>query len=179
MKTTGDGRRAVPKDPDGFEEDIALAAAIDLPVLIVAASAECRRLCAHGIHAGGHRATAPFITSRVAEPTADLTGGTRDVEHAKGDGPGRLREQFERARGGTLFIDDIASLGPRLRNELQALLEEDIGCGDGAGPARRWDVRVIAGASRTLTPEEASDPAFAPLFYRLNVVTIVPRDDRT
>jgi DNA-binding NtrC family response regulator len=167
-------RIAMPTFPDTVEEDISLAASVDLPVLIVSARRERRRLCAHRIHLGGSRAFAPFITSPVGAGTGQraVSGVARGDGPADDEGATGFRQRFGHARGGTLFIDDIAVIDSRVRDELLSLLEDDASPRERGSPARRSDVRVIAGASRSLTAERATDAAFARLFYRLNIVTI-------
>ncbi len=123
------------------DDDLRLAARVRLPVLITAASSRERDLSARLIHANGGLSRGPFVTVCV-------------------DRPPRLRHLFDQARGGTLFIDDVAALNAEAQRQLLALLEGD------------RSVRLIAGASRHLDADRAAGVFSDTLFYRLNVIHV-------
>jgi len=152
------------------EDDLSLAAQSDVPVLITAGIAADREASARLIHDNGARGLGPFVTfhgvSRVSgsTPSADSSGPrAEDV---------RLRRQFEEARGGTLFIDDITELAPAAQRQLFSLLEQPGTHVDESGQAVLSGVRVIAGASRALDDALAASTFFEPLFYRVNIIHI-------
>lgn len=137
--------------PEGLDNpDLRLAAAADFPVLVTARYSEQRIRCARVIHDQDGYARGPFVTAVAA--------------HADG-----LLWKYEQARGGTLFIDDIATLPSDARIELLSLLERRTAA---APSIVRSEVRIVAGASRPLAGECADDASFARLFYRLNVLHI-------
>jgi DNA-binding NtrC family response regulator len=78
-----------------------------------------------------------------------------------------MQRQFEEARGGTLFVDDIARLTRPAQVQLHALLVEER-----MRRNSRTRVRVVAGASRHLDPERASGTFCPALFYRLNLIHV-------
>jgi DNA-binding NtrC family response regulator len=138
--------------------DDALQIAVHEPlrVLITAASREQREEYARFIHENGETRRGPFV---IFQPAAN-----------PGDDPGRpIRRQFDEARGGTLFIDDIARLTPAAQRLLYRSLEA---CQPLPGTEQGTGVRVIAGAPRHLASECAGGAFFEPLFYRLNVIHI-------
>jgi two-component system NtrC family response regulator len=161
------------------EEDLRLAARVAVPVLVTADSRDHRNMCARLIHDIGVAGGGPFVTFSTDGPhpaavDADVMPTPRDRDTDREDVV--LRRQFERARGGTLFIDDIAKLRASAQAQLLSLLEERARYGsqvrsDG-GP-----VRVVAGASRHLDMERATGAFCTPLFYRLNLIHInlIPR----
>ena len=139
------------------EEDLRLAAGVDVPVLVTADSRDHRNLCARLIHDIGGYGGGPFVTF-----STDDMGATADVV---------LRRQFEQARGGTLFIDDIAMLRAATQAQLLSLLEERLRDGSPVAPSG-GQVRVVAGASRHLDTERETGAFCTPLFYRLNLIHI-------
>jgi len=156
------------------EDDLRLAARVDVPVLVTADSRRQRNMCARLIHdSRGYER--PFVTFSVHEPGAV-------VEKANGSWRVHDREdivllrQFELARGGTLFIEDIADLRMATQALLYSLLDERLRQlpSDRLSGAR---VRLVAGASRHLDTERATGVFCTSLFYRLNLIHInlIPR----
>ena len=125
------------------DDDLRMAAARDVPVLITCESALRRERCARLIHHWRHGTDRPFITFR---------------------GNAFLRRRFEQARGGTLFIEDIAALTADAQLELLSLLDE------GIQAPRERAVRILAGAGRCVAAERRSGAFSDRLFYRLNLI---------
>jgi DNA-binding NtrC family response regulator len=150
------------------EDDLRLAAVLDVPVLVTADSRAQRDMCARLIHDTGS-GRGPFVTFSAHDVRSAVEGWNalshRHREHAI------LRRQFERARGGTLFIDDITVLRAPAQFELLSLLEERWSEDSSVHPDHAR-VRVVAGASRHLDNERATGAFFEPLFYRLNLIHI-------
>lgn len=157
-----------------LENDVQLATRTQVPVLVTAISREQRETCARLIHAGRESGARPFVLCAVegSEPT-----GTAHGDGQSGGHPVALQHLFGEARGGTLFVDDVAFLSTRAQAELLSLLEERLRSVDGrrAGDA----VRIIAGASRHLDPDRAHGAFCERLFYRLNVIHINLADHLT
>jgi len=150
------------------EEDLRLAARFDVPVLVTADSREHRSMCARLIHDIG-MAGGPFVTFSTGGLSI-VSSSPREREEAV------LRRQFERARGGTLFIDDIATLRAAVQAQLLSLLEERVH-DESSIRSSGGSVRVVAGASRHLDRERETGVFCTPLFYRLNLIHInlIPR----
>jgi two-component system C4-dicarboxylate transport response regulator DctD len=148
---------------ESLDDDIRLAARVDLPVLITAESQDERNACARVIHATGANARGPFVPFRSSGISVGVDESPAVVR--------ALRRQFDQARGGTLFIDDIAALPDVAQRELFTLLNE---CAssyvwpNGADHSRA--VRIITGASRHMVVDHSPRPFCASLFYRLNVL---------
>jgi len=79
---------------------------------------------------------------------------------------------FERARGGTLYLDEVGRLSPAVQVKLLRVLQEGtlerLG-GRGVVPV---DVRVVAGSQRDLAAEVHAGRFRDDLYYRLNVVAV-------
>ena len=142
------------------KEDLLLAARLDEPVLITAERDGRRKAYARLIHEGGGR-RGRFVTFSATD------AGTGDT----------LRRQFERARGGTFFIADITKLSADGQAQLFSLLDEQLRSHPPALASSGGDVRIIAGASRHLDAERATNEFRPSLFYRLNFIHInlIPR----
>ncbi|MGE5243760.1 MAG: sigma 54-interacting transcriptional regulator [Betaproteobacteria bacterium] len=155
------------------EDDIRLAARVDVPALITARSRRDRETCARLIHVNGARGRGPFVTFFD-------DGARAHVEHSSAF-RGRecrcdvaiLRHRFEQADGGTLFVDDVATFASDAQTALLRLLDARAStAADRHARADRHDVRIIAGASRSLDAERAAGTFREVLFYRLNIIHV-------
>ncbi|HLG57551.1 MAG TPA: sigma 54-interacting transcriptional regulator [Vicinamibacterales bacterium] len=152
-----------------LDNDLVLASRIGAPVLITAESRDQRETGARLIHTSRRQKQGPFVVLSInaVSPCAEAPSTSADRTHDDGV---RLRQHFDHARGGTLFIDDIANLTSGAQEQLWCLLEEysfpQLVTARSALPS----VRIIAGASRDLDAERETGIFGEPLFYRLNVV---------
>jgi two-component system response regulator HydG len=134
-------------------DDLAVAAQTRVPVLITGGSSADRDACARFIHASGSAAKGPFVPH--CRLLATWLGPLQDTD--------ALRHQFDQARGGTLYIDDVVSLTLDAQSELLSGLTEH----DGRDP-----VRIISGTDQLADGELATAFLDDTLFYRLNVIRI-------
>jgi two-component system, NtrC family, nitrogen regulation response regulator NtrX len=155
--------------PDLPVGEIRFAAAVDVPVLVTSPKRDERDLCARLIHAASHRGSGPFVIFSP-EMTAALQMHARGPSRHRHHDESILRHRIERARGGTLFIDDVLSLTPKAQCVLLALLEERAAITTVDPSATRPTVRVIAGASHHADTERSRGAFNDAVFYRLNVV---------
>jgi DNA-binding NtrC family response regulator len=147
-----------------LDYDIPAAVRACVRVLITAEDADQRSLCAGLIHVTGISGNGPLIMfPSYGDGRWDPSGHS----HTTGDG-GTLRRQFDLARGGTLYLHDIAALSGGEQRQLLTRLEEEARCSAGARPG----VRVIAGASHHLDAERATGAFGESLFYRLNLIHV-------
>ncbi len=148
------------------EEELRLAARFDVRVLITAEDREVREMCARFIHGRSSRSLRPFVI--LSGKTAEVTRASSSMSGRVNLSDGGLSQQvFERARGGTLFIDDVAQLGLRSQVLLCSWLEEHA-----AAERCRSPFRIIAGANGQLDHERRSGRFSESLFYRLNLIHI-------
>ena len=95
--------------------------------------------------------------------------------HVKGafTGAHQSREGlFSHAHRGSLFLDEIAELGPPMQSKLLRVLEERAVRPVGADRTAPVDTRVIAASNRRLAPEVRAGRFREDLYYRLDVLTI-------
>lgn len=143
-------------------------------VLLTGESGTGKELAAAAIHGLSPRAPHPFVRVNSAAIPRDLVESEM-FGHEKGSFTGateRRRGRFELAHKGTLFLDEVADLGPEAQAKLLRALEsgevERVG---GTGPLD-VDVRVIAATNRDLHAEVEEGNFREDLLFRLEVVPI-------
>ena len=95
--------------------------------------------------------------------------------HVKGSFTGAFANQeglFEKARGGTIFLDEIGEIPQHLQVKLLRALEAKEILPLGSTTPRRIDVRVLAATNRNLNNEVEAGRFREDLYYRLNVMEI-------
>ena len=175
---------AVTGRPDApIHRDAAMAAVLrraesvaraEASVLVTGESGTGKEVVARHIHQHSRRADGPFVALNCAAlPEALLESEL--FGHEKGAFSGAVaarRGKFEQADGGTLLLDEIGEMDPRLQAKiLRALQEREIDRLGGAGPVK-VDVRILAATHRDLAAEVAAGRFREDLYFRLNVVAL-------
>ncbi|MFQ5564103.1 MAG: sigma-54 interaction domain-containing protein [Parvularculaceae bacterium] len=163
-------------DP-AMKKVIALAdqvAASEASILITGESGVGKEVIAKYLHARSRRADKPFISINCAAIPENLLESEL-FGHEKGAFTGAVARRigkFEEANGGTLLLDEISEMDPRLQAKLLRVLQERVVDRVGGSKPVRIDIRVIATSNRDLA-EEARKGAFREdLLFRLNVVNL-------
>lgn len=152
----------------------AQAASGDATILIEAESGTGKELLARFIHQRSGRAGAPLVAVNCAALPDDLLESEL-FGHEKGSFTGALQKKlgkFELAQKGTLLLDEIGEMAPRLQAKLLRVLQEkEIDRVGGSSPIP-MDVRIIATTNQNLK-EMVRDGRFRQdLYYRLNVIPL-------
>jgi DNA-binding NtrC family response regulator len=95
--------------------------------------------------------------------------------HLKGAFTGATSAQeglFQRARGGTIFLDEIGDLPVNLQVKLHRAIEQKEVLPVGSTTPARVEVRIIAATNRVLKDEVGKGTFREDLYYRLNVLEI-------
>jgi DNA-binding NtrC family response regulator len=143
-------------------------------VLIRGESGTGKELIARAIHYSGDRAARPFVAVSCAA-LAETLLESELFGHEKGSFTGateRKKGKFELADGGTIFLDEIGDISPKLQADLLRVLQERCFYRVGGSEEVRVDVRVIAATNRDLQQAVAEGKFRDDLFYRLNVIEI-------
>ena len=161
----------------GLKEPMALirrVAPTDSPVLLLGPTGVGKELMASTIHNMSPRHSGPFIDVNCGA----IQNSLMDSElfgHEKGSFTGAAslkRGRFERAQGGTIFLDEIGELTPEAQVRLLRVLQEKTINRVGGTETIDLDIRVIAATHRNL--EEMLDLGLfrEDLYYRLKVFPI-------
>lgn len=152
-------------------EQIRRAAATEAPLVIAGESGTGKRLAAQALHELSRRATGPLIELRgmaasEAQFLRELFGRHESAGESQRSG------SFQRARGGTLVIDEIGDLPLAAQAKLLRVLEARGVLGDGADAGHEPDVRLVVTTGRPLEAMVAGGTFRRDLYYRLSVVTL-------
>jgi two-component system response regulator AtoC len=163
-------------------KSIGLAAATDAVVLIVGESGTGKELVASALHRHSARAGGPFVRVNCGA----LPEGLIESElfgHERGAFTGADRQKpgrFERAAGGSIFLDEVGELPLPAQAKILRVLQQREFERVGGTETLRTNTRVISATHRDLAKEVAAGRFREDLYYRLNVARIVipPLRDR-
>jgi transcriptional regulator with PAS, ATPase and Fis domain len=143
-------------------------------VLIRGESGTGKELTARAIHEHSNRADKPLVTVNCTTLTDSLLESEL-FGHKKGSFTGAIADKkglFEAANGGTIFLDEIGDITPKLQAELLRVLDSGELKPVGGTLPIKVDVRLIAATNRNLEDGVREGWFREDLFYRLNVFTI-------
>ncbi|MFL5300896.1 MAG: sigma-54-dependent transcriptional regulator, partial [Anaeromyxobacteraceae bacterium] len=124
----------------------------DVPVLLVGESGVGKDVVARRIHAMSHRASRPFVKINCAALPGELLESEL-FGHEKGAFTGAHAEKpgkFELAHQGTIFLDEIGEMDPRLQAKLLQILQDEEFYRVGGKRSIRVDARVVVATNRDL-----------------------------
>jgi DNA-binding NtrC family response regulator len=143
-------------------------------VLISGESGTGKELVARQIHTLSARAEGPFIALNCGAIPAELLESEL-FGHERGAFTGAVGARhgmFQVARGGTIFLDEVAEMAPPLQVKLLRVLQEHEFRPVGGDRMVKTDVRVIAASNKELFDEVSKGRFREDLFYRLQVIPI-------
>jgi transcriptional regulator with PAS, ATPase and Fis domain len=143
-------------------------------VLITGDSGTGKELIALALHAHSDRRDKLFLPVNCGALPETLLESLL-FGHLKGSFTGAFANQeglFEKARGGTIFLDEIGEIPQHLQVKLLRALEAKEILSIGSTTPRHVDVRVLAATNRNLKKEVEAGRFRKDLFYRLNVMEI-------
>lgn len=152
-------------------------------VIITGESGTGKELIARAIHANSSRRYFPLVSVHCGALTESLLESEL-FGHEKGAFTGATfnrKGRFEMADGGTIFLDEIATISGKMQIELLRVLETKSFVRVGGNKEISSDFRVICATNRDLRGMVKSGTFREDLFYRLNVVniTVPPLRERT
>jgi len=146
----------------------------DAPVIVYGESGTGKELVAEALHALSRRASKPLLRQNCAAIPDQLLESEL-FGHEKGAYTGaetRKPGLLEEARGGSVFLDEIVDMDPRLQAKLLRVLQDgDYRTLGGTKPLKA-DVRIIAATHRNLEAAIAAGSFREDLYYRLSVICL-------
>jgi len=146
----------------------------DASVLITGESGTGKEVLARYVHGRSNRARAPFISINCAAIPENLLESEL-FGHEKGAFTGAVARRigkFEEATGGTLLLDEISEMDPRLQAKLLRALQERVIDRVGGTKPVPVDIRVVATSNRNLVDAVREGSFREDLLFRLNVVNL-------
>jgi Nif-specific regulatory protein len=146
----------------------------DATILLGGESGTGKELIARAIHYNGHRAKQPFVAIFCGSLPDELLESEL-FGHRKGAFTGAIADKkglFEVADGGTIFLDEVGDLSPKLQMSLLRVLQEGEIKRVGDTSTRRVNVRVLSATNKDLREEIAERHFREDLYYRLNTIHI-------
>ena len=144
------------------------------PVIITGESGTGKELIARAIHSNSKRKFSPLVSVHCGALTESLLESEL-FGHEKGAFTGAMynrKGRFEMADGGTIFLDEIATISPKMQIELLRVLETKTFIRVGGNKEITSDFRVICATNKNLKQMVDNGQFREDLYYRLNVVNI-------
>ncbi len=143
-------------------------------VVITGESGTGKELIARAIHSNSQRKFFPLVSVHCGALSESLLESEL-FGHEKGAFTGAMynrKGRFEMADGGTIFLDEIATISPKMQIELLRVLETKKFVRVGGNKEISSDFRVICATNRDLKSMVEKGTFREDLYYRLNVVNI-------
>ena len=174
--TGGDPRDVIVRSPNSpINETLNMVpqvARADAPVLVTGESGTGKELLARTIHNMSPRAGGPFVAVNCGAIPESLLESEL-FGYVKGAFTGARTDKkgfFEAASGGTIFLDEIGEMPPRLQVKFLRVLQDRVVQPVGSRTPIHVDFRVIAATNRNLDKEIREGNFREDLFYRIGVL---------
>jgi two-component system, NtrC family, response regulator HydG len=155
---------------------------VETTVLITGESGTGKELVAEAIHYSGARSRKPYVKVSCAALSESLLESEL-FGHVRGAFTGAIRDKsgrFQAAHEGTIFLDEIGDISPKMQSNLLRVLQEKEFERVGDSTPVKVDVRVITATNQNLREKVARGEFREDLYYRLKVLEmhLAPLRDR-
>jgi transcriptional regulator with GAF, ATPase, and Fis domain len=163
-------------------EMVRQVAPLPSPVLLLGETGTGKEVIAGAIHNLSPRKEGPFVKVNCGAIPPNLMDSEL-FGHEKGAFTGAIsqkRGRFERANGGTIFLDEVAELQPEAQVRLLRVLQEKEIERVGGTESIKLDIRVIAATNRDIKEMVQTRRFREDLYFRLEVfpIPLPPLRDR-
>jgi DNA-binding NtrC family response regulator len=155
-------------------EQVRQAAPLDTKVLIEGESGAGKEVIAKQLHALSSCAKGPLMEINCGALSESLLEASLfGYEKGAFTGAGKATPgYFEEADGGTLLLDEITDMSPKLQASLLRVLQEQTFTRLGSTVQRSSNFRLICATNKSLEAEVKAGNFRSDLYYRINVVVI-------
>lgn len=153
---------------------IDLLSDVESTVLISGESGTGKELVAEALHYKGKRSNNNIVKVNCSALSENLLESEL-FGHVRGSFTGAFKDKtgrFQTANGGTIFLDEIADISPKIQIKLLRVLQEKEFEQVGDSKTIKVDVRVIAATNQDLSKKVDAGLFREDLYYRLNVMKI-------
>jgi two-component system, NtrC family, response regulator HydG len=155
-------------------ESIKDVAPTSTPVLVTGETGVGKEMVARAIHSQSERAYGPFVAINCGAQSETLLESEL-FGHERGAFTGAVkarRGRIEMANKGTLFLDEVAEISPKMQVSLLRVLEEKRFQRLGGSQSVCSDFRLISATHRDL-PRLIKEKQFREdFYYRINVISV-------
>jgi Transcriptional regulator of aromatic amino acids metabolism len=142
-------------------------ALLTAPLLIVGETGTGKDLLAYACHLASPRAAKPYLALNCASIPEDAV-----ESELFGHAPEGKKGFFEQANGGSVLLDEIGEMSPRMQTKLLRFLNDGTFRRVGEDHEVHVDVRVICATQKNLVELVQKGLFREDLYYRLNVLTL-------
>lgn len=149
-------------------------AMLNAPLLIIGDTGTGKDLLAHACHQASPRAGKPYLALNCASIPEDVVESEL-FGHAPGAYANAVEGKkgfFEQANGGSVLLDEIGEMSPRMQAKLLRFLNDGTFRRVGEEHEVHVDVRVICATQKNLVELVQKGAFREDLYYRLNVLTL-------
>ncbi len=143
-------------------------------VLITGESGTGKELVAEALHYRSNRSNGPLVKVNCSALAENLLESEL-FGHVRGAFTGAIKDKigrFERANGGTIFLDEIGDISPRIQVGLLRVLQEKEFERVGDSTPVKIDVRVVTATNQDLYKKVRAGIFREDLYYRLHVINL-------
>jgi DNA-binding NtrC family response regulator len=155
-------------------DQVAQVAPSRATILINGETGTGKELIAKAIHAHSARADQMFVPVNSGSLPSELLESIL-FGHVKGSFTGAIANRkglFETANRGSIFFDEIGTIGPEIQVKLLRVLQDREFMPLGSNESMRVDVRIIAATNADLKKLVEDGKFREDLYYRLNVINL-------